>query len=104
MERFELKIPVMIAPRELHGRSERVWLLSQNLSGTGGFFSTSQPLPVKSKVWLGLVMDLDQSKTKDAERYALIDAVGTVLRVEKEGMAVKFDRQFKILPIEGYQE
>ena len=53
-----------------------------NISRSGAFIKTSEPLPVGSEVDLRFTVIMDDIET--------IEGVGEVVRVEKEGMGVVF--------------
>jgi len=89
LERFELI-------NERHDE-RMIHLLTTNICSGGAYFHTNQPLPEGTKVKLDLVLPLDKlRKLKKEHKKALIKVTGKVLRTESEGMAICFDRDYRI--------
>ena len=59
---------------------------------------TQSPFPVGSKICVDMILTLGGQKKQNAQQ-AWIKASGKVLRTDNEGMAVGFDNQSRILPL-----
>ncbi|MBU1985770.1 MAG: hypothetical protein KJ846_00935, partial [Proteobacteria bacterium] len=81
-----------------------------DISAGGAFIVTSCPLPIASKVRLEFFLSLEELaklrfvvakeslKVWEGER-AWVTATGVVIRVDKEGVAIIFDQNYRISPI-----
>lgn len=103
LERFDLNIPAFIeffGPGHSPAESGFTFLLSQDLSGNGGYFHTRLPLLVKTEVKIGLILEFKKSISAVMNGFALMEVKGRVVRSEDTGMAVNFSEDYKITPIE----
>lgn len=69
--------------------------VTRDICSGGAFFYTAHPLPEGTEVKIELVLDLDKLKKLKGEK-AFISTKGKVLRVEPEGMAICFEKNYKI--------
>jgi hypothetical protein len=89
LERFDLTLPAKIA--EL-GREKGVQhnLLTKNICAGGAFFETKKHfLTENARVSIDLAMPTG----------AQIKITGTVLRSEPAGVAIRFNNEYKIIPL-----
>ncbi len=93
LQRFELKFPVRITPEE-NGR-EKIVLNTFNICSQGAFIGADKPFSVGTHLELEIFI-LSLSGGKDD----IIWTRGEVVRTEPAGMAVQFDANYQILPIE----
>jgi len=97
LERFDLVLPAAIELSNEHYEERMINLLTTNVCSGGAYFHTNQPLPEGTKVKLDLVLPLEKLKKIKAEhKKVLIKVTGKVLRTESEGMAICFDRDYRI--------
>ena len=97
LERFDLVVHAAIEFINEHHDERMMNLLTTNICSGGAFFYTNQPLPEGTKVKIDLVLPLDKlKKLKKEHKKALIKVTGKVLRTESEGMAICFDKDYRI--------
>lgn len=99
-ERFDLSLPANIKPVSPveKERPELLHLLTRDICAGGAFFHTSLPLPERTKVQISLTFGLEKLR-KLTGTHAFIKATGTVVRSEPTGMAVAFDEDYRIIPL-----
>lgn len=97
LERFDLVLPAAIEFINEHHDERMINLLTTNICSGGAYFYTNQPLPEGTQVKIDLVLPLDKlRKLKKEHKKAFIKVTGKVLRTESEGMAICFDKDYKI--------
>jgi hypothetical protein len=99
LERFDLRLPAKIEPVRENDEGEILTLMTSDICAGGAFFHTSAPLPEGTEVRIDLVLPLLKLK-EVAEDYdhAYIKVIGKVLRAEPRGMAICFNKGYKIRP------
>lgn len=98
LERFGLDLPSQVQVAE-HKEDDAVMALeTRNVCAGGAFFSTEQVLSEGTEVAIDLVLPLDELKKLEG-RKTLIKVSGVVVRTENEGMAIQFNKRFKLLPM-----
>jgi hypothetical protein len=98
LERFNLGLPSQLSVDS--GPNQQVLdLLTRDISSDGAYFHTELPLPIGTEVKIDLIISLDELKKLES-RKALIKVSGEVVRSEKNGMAICFDKDYKITPID----
>ncbi|RZB31146.1 MAG: hypothetical protein SRB2_04671 [Desulfobacteraceae bacterium Eth-SRB2] len=98
MERFSLKLPALISMMHEDGNQRAVEVMTSNICSGGAFFKTDQPLSVGTHVKMDLVLPLYKFK-KYGGKKSRVDVSGSVIRTKDQGMAVCFDKNFKISPL-----
>ena len=99
LERFELKIPAKIEVMTSDKDKETLDLFTSDICAGGVFFHTDQPLPEGTDVKIDLVLPLEQiKKLSEKSSHAYINITGTVIRSASSGMAVCFNKNYKIQP------
>ena len=104
LERFEFNIPAKIERMPLDHREtkeKQLDLLTSDISSGGAYFHTVQPLPEGTDVKIDLILPLDKLKllkTDSDVQKILIKVKGTIVRSESRGMAIRFDRNYRIMP------
>lgn len=96
VERFTMQIPATVFVED--GDLERVLTLeTDNISSGGTFPSTDELVPEGAKVELELYLPLDKLRALlgPAERVR-VTVRGTVVRTQRDGVAVEFDRGYRI--------
>ena len=99
MKRFRLELPASVSVQGEDGDQATIDFLTTDISGSGAFFQTDYPLPIASKVNIELILPLDDTK-KTERRGSLIKVSGKVIRTNQRGMAICFNANYKILPLE----
>ena len=97
VERFDLNLEafVRVAGQSSHTKPTR--LMTRDVSMNGAYLLTPEPLPIGTKASVDVILSL-RGLTPSETRKALIEASGTVLRTDSEGMAIRFDEKSRFLP------
>lgn len=96
LERFDLKVPANIEVVDQDQFVEKKTLFTQNLCAGGAFFLTAIPFIKGTQVKIDLTLDFKQLRNSEGRRPRVIVS-GTVLRSESHGMAIEFDKKYKII-------
>ena len=97
LERFDLRVPAKIKVVGQDQGGETLNLMTKDICAGGAFFHTTDPLPKGTQVKIDLI--LDRGLRDGAGRLANIKLGGAVLRSESAGMAICFDKSYKLIPI-----
>ncbi len=99
-QRFDLRLPARLETLSRHPDKTPVVLnlVTRDISSCGAFFPTESALDVGTRVQVNLVLIPERPRTSEVKR-ALIKIVGTVLRTEAVGMAVDFEKGYKLAPL-----
>ncbi len=98
LERFGLGLPSQVQVSEETEGDGVMAMETRNVCAGGAFFKTDQVLDEGTEVAIDLVLPLDELKKLDGRR-TLVKVSGVVIRTEDEGMAVQFNRRFKLVPM-----
>lgn len=98
MERFSLVLPATIYWINEDKKRHSLKQTTSNISAGGAFFKTQQPLSVGTDVKINIVLPLDKLKNKRF-KGSYINVSGTVIRIDQQGMAIRFAEKFQISPI-----
>lgn len=110
-ERHSLEIKTKLTAETRSGKTPIVEYLTANISAGGAFIETDHPLPLVSKVHLQFLLSLKDLQTL---KFVLsleslkswkgprvwVTATGIVLRHAPSGMAIIFDENYKISPMD----
>jgi hypothetical protein len=96
-ERFDMNLQAYVSVSDHAVPKAPVPLTTRDVSTSGAYFKTSDPLPVGTKVEVNLIMKVGDENTAGA-RPAWVKASGAVYRTDADGMAVHFDEDCKMLP------
>ena len=97
IERFDLELPALLSMKDEGGNQRPAEFMTRNICSGGAFFKTHDPLPVGTELKMDLIIPLDKFNITGA-RKSRIDLSGSVIRVGKHGMAVCFDKRYRIIP------
>ena len=97
MERFDLKLPTRLSWAGKDKEHKSIELMTSNICSGGAFFKTNNPLTVGTDVKLAVILPLDKFKVAE-HKILYIDVSGSVIRTDQQGMAICFDRKYKISP------
>ena len=98
IQRFSIALPARVESNNGSSTKDGLDLFCRDVSAGGAFFLTSQPLDVGTHVVVRMLLEpvnLRQSLRKKAQ----VTICGEVLRTDETGMAVRFDRRYKISSI-----
>ena len=98
VERFDLELEAFVSIPGETERTDMGNLVTRDVSMSGVYLLTKAPLPVGSKVNVDMILTLGGRNNQNAQQ-AWIKASGIVLRTDKQGMAVSFNDQSRILPL-----
>jgi len=100
LERYELRVPAKVQVVTSDQDRETLDLFTSDICSGGAFFHTTEPLPEGTDVKIDLVLPLEEiKKLREDSSHAYIKITGTVLRSESSGMAVCFNKNYKIQPL-----
>ena len=97
VERFDLNLKAYVSEAGDSLPAKAASLVTRDISMSGAYLLTGNPLPAGAKVNLDLILSL-VDLNKQGDRSALIKVSGAVLRAEPAGMAICFDNNSKIMP------
>lgn len=100
LQRYSLKLPAtlkIISEAEQHDQ-EIINLLTSDICSGGAYFQTEQPLPEGTSVKLDLILSIEELKKLES-KHALIKVTGKVIRTEPTGMAICFEGDYTIKPV-----
>ena len=97
MERFSLELPARLTWTGKDKKHESMEQLTSNICAGGAFFKTQKPLSIGTELKINITLPLDKFKNIKAKR-SYISVSGSVIRIDQQGMAICFDKKYKILP------
>ncbi|UCB50191.1 MAG: hypothetical protein JSW56_04785 [Deltaproteobacteria bacterium] len=97
MERFSLELKTRVSLKSNDRDRKWVNVLTSNICAGGTFLLTRQPFPVGTRVNLEVFLPLREKKS--SLKNSLIIISGVVIRSEEAGMALRFDDEYRILPL-----
>ena len=97
IERFDLSMSAKIEVVDQDQGRETLNLMTKDICAGGAFFHTTNPLPKGTQVKLYLVLDGKFRRLTGRQAHAKV--TGMVLRSESIGMAISFDKDYKIIPL-----
>ncbi len=98
MEHFDLKVFSKIRVESDWHNIDTIELITKNISANGAYFKTSNPLPVGTPVSLSMRLEIN-SELKPISNLMSIEVSGKVIRSEKDGMAIRFENTYKMMPL-----
>jgi len=98
MQRFTLEVPARIS-FAVNPQQKWIELLTSNISAGGAFFKTDDPLPVGTELTMEVLLPLNGIKKVKGEKSS-VKLTGSIIRSEEKGMAVCFDEEYQILPLQ----
>jgi hypothetical protein len=97
MERFALNLPALLSMNDGSGNPKVTEFMISNICSGGAFFKTDEPLSVDTDVKMDLILPLEKFNPGKGNR-SRIHVSGSVIRTTDQGMAVCFDRKYRIEP------
>jgi hypothetical protein len=92
LERFDLKLPARI---DVLGPVEQALdMITENVCAGGAFIPTPNPLSEGQEVLVELVLRRESGRGSPS----MVTVGGKVLRSQPDGMAIRFNKQYKIAP------
>ncbi len=111
-ERFSLQLKAKLTTHEeSSGKKLSKETIAANISSGGAFITTDLDLPLASKVYLEFLLDYEELKKLRfilsasglkaiSKKKTWVKATGIVIRIEKNGLAVIFDKDYQLSPME----
>jgi len=98
MERFDLKLPTKLSWKGKGSKHESIEVMTSNICAGGSYLLTDRALLKGTKVRMDLILELDRVHELRG-RGSHINVSGFVARTDHQGMAICFDKNYKISPI-----
>ena len=95
-ERFDLRIETILNFQDGVFKNKQRTFISRDISCSGAFLNTNDPLPVGTRLDLVLLLSQDKFGTKRKEERVKIMTMGMVVRENEQGMAIEFDKLYKM--------
>jgi len=97
MERFSLELPTYLSIVNKGEKRKSLKFITSNICSGGAFFKTEKPLSIGTDVKLNIILPLDKFKNVKSKRSSIYVS-GSVIRTDQQGMAICFDKRYKITP------
>ena len=99
LERYCLTVPVKIELMD-NPDTPRLEAFTKDVSSGGTFLTLEKELEVGQKVRLKLFLSINKlQEFFEMDNQVRIDVSGEVIRKEKNGVGIQFDKKYTILPI-----
>jgi hypothetical protein len=98
-ERYDLAVPVKIETLARTAKKRTISLKTENVCAGGAYFHTDIVMTEGTKVRLELLLSYDTRKTLRNSKSARIRILGTVVRCQQDGVAIRFSEDYVITPI-----
>jgi c-di-GMP-binding flagellar brake protein YcgR len=103
-ERYELRVPAKVETLAGEAGRKKLSLKTANVCAGGAYFSTPKALTEGTKVRLEIVLTFNGQKSLRDSKNARVRILGTVMRSQKDGMAIRFSEDYVIAPLVANQE
>ena len=100
MERFDLKVPAFVTiknPTRSQDSEAALEMRTKDICAGGAYLITATPFQTDTKVDIDIRLALFNGSA-DKVMKSGIHVSGSVIRTDTAGMAVKFNKNFQILP------
>jgi len=97
MERFSLELATYLSIVNNGEKRKSLKFTTSNICSGGAFFKTEKPLSIGTDVKLNIILPLDKFKNLKSKRSSIYVS-GSVIRTDQQGMAICFDKRYKITP------
>ena len=98
MERFDLELTAYLSMIDKSKKKKSFEFITSNICAGGAFFKTDESLAIGTNVKLAIILPLGKFKNVK-HKASYIDILGSVIRTDYKGMAICFDKQFRISPL-----
>jgi hypothetical protein len=95
-ERFNLQVASIVAVEEPDETGITIDLVTRDISASGAFFNTVEPLPLGTDVKIKMVFPLEEFRKLEGDTV-VISTSGTVARTDDHGMAIAFNGDYVFL-------
>lgn len=97
MDRFSLELPALLSITDENGNQRSIEVMTGDICSGGAFFRTNTPFSVGTNVKMDLILPSDKFKKLGGKR-SRINVSGSVIRTDELGIAVCFDKKYRIAP------
>jgi Tfp pilus assembly protein PilZ len=97
VDRFSLELHALLSINDENGKQRSIEVITGDICSGGAFFRTNTPFSVGTGVKMNLILPSDKFKKLGGKR-SLINVSGSVIRTNALGMAVCFDKKYRIEP------
>ena len=97
VDRFSLQLKASVSINDEDGKQRSIKVMTGDISSGGAFFRTNTPFSVGTDVKMDLILPSDKFKKLGGKR-SRINVSGSVIRTNALGMAVCFDKKYRIEP------
>ncbi len=98
-ERFELAVPAKIETLARTARKRKISLKTVNICAGGAFFRTDAVMDEGTKVRVELLLSYSSRKIIQNPSSARIRMLGTIMRSQDDGLAIRFSEDYVIAPL-----
>ena len=98
MERFDLGVFSRIQVQSGERAPEIMEQVTQNVCAGGAYFDTSDPLAPNTRVSLYMMLEVPVQQNRSSNNLTKIEISGKVIRSERRGMAIQFNKSYKMQP------
>ena len=101
MDRYALRLPatIRVMSNEDDNGSQTYEVMTSDVSAGGAFFETETPLAEGTQIKVRMVLSIESIK-KMTGKQAVVNVSGHVLRVGHKGIAVCFNPNYRMTPLE----
>jgi hypothetical protein len=97
LERFALNAPARVQVELESGRKEELELTTKDLSSDGAYLFSQDQVPQGTSVRLEFLISLDALHNFVGEKGRVkVKVNGKVIRVDSDGIAIRFDSKYKL--------
>ena len=97
VDRFSLELQALLSINDEKGKQRSIEIMTGDICSGGAFFRTNTPFSVGTNVKMDLILPSDKFKKLGGKR-SRINVSGSVIRTNELGMAVCFDKKYRIAP------
>jgi Tfp pilus assembly protein PilZ len=97
VDRFSLELQALLSINDENEKHRSIEVMTGDICSGGAFFRTNTPFSVGTNVKIDLTLPSDKFKKLGGKR-SRINVSGSVIRTNTLGMAVCFDKKYRIEP------
>jgi c-di-GMP-binding flagellar brake protein YcgR len=102
LERFDLNAPARIQVELESGRKEELNLTTKDVSSGGAFLYSEERVPEGANVKLEFLISMEALRSLVGEKGRVkVKVNGKVIRVDEDGIAIRFDSKYKITALDS---